>query len=185
VARILVAYDTLEGQTRKIAEYISARVAQLGHKSHLANIKELSEDPISEQFDGAIIGASIHVGKHSKRFVAFVEDRPMWLDGMPIAFYSVSLSASGNADGQQEAQGYVTALLSQTGWSPQTVATVGGGLKYRRYGFFKRLIMRSIARRTGRDTDTSRDYEYTDWDVVNRFTDSFLEQFLSSDPKLQ
>ena len=36
--------------------------------------------------------------------------------------------------------------------------------------------MRKIARVKGRlDTDTSRDYVYTDWDGVKRFAEEFLE----------
>jgi menaquinone-dependent protoporphyrinogen oxidase len=37
--------------------------------------------------------------------------------------------------------------------------------------------MRRIARGKGSpDLDTSRDYEYTDWDGVTRFTEEFLER---------
>jgi menaquinone-dependent protoporphyrinogen oxidase len=28
----------------------------------------------------------------------------------------------------------------------------------------------------GNDTDTTRDYEYTDWDAVERFADAFAQQ---------
>ena len=36
--------------------------------------------------------------------------------------------------------------------------------------------MRKIARETGSpDLDTSRDYIYTDWNSVKRFTEEFLE----------
>lgn len=47
---------------------------------------------------------------------------------------------------------------------------------YTQYGFVKRWIMRKIARDKGNpDTDTSRDYVYTDWDSVRRFAEGFLE----------
>ncbi len=147
------------------------------HEVVSQNISELFRQDVARHYDGAILGASIHVGHHSRRFVQFVHDRRMWLDGMPVAFFSVSLSASGSEDEQAEAEGYVTALLTETGWQPQSTTTVGGGLSYRRYGFFKRLMMRKMAADSGRDTDTSRDHEYTDWQAVDQFVDGFLDQF--------
>ena len=150
-----------------------------GHHVATMNVTEVARGAVTENYDGAFVGASIHVGKHSRRFVEFVEHRRMWLDGMPVAFFSVSLSASGTDEEREEAREYVSTLLSETGWRPQSTATIGGGLRYRKYGFIKRLMMRKIAPQGGRDTDTSRDHEYTDWQTVDRFTDSFLAQFSS------
>ena len=51
----------------------------------------------------------------------------------------------------------------------------GGALLYTHYGFIKRLIMKKIAGDKGSlDTDTSRDYVYTEWDGVKRFAEDFL-----------
>ena len=44
-----------------------------------------------------------------------------------------------------------------------------GALVYTRYGWLKKRLMRSIAKRDGSDTDMSRDHEYTDWDAVDEF----------------
>jgi menaquinone-dependent protoporphyrinogen oxidase len=38
--------------------------------------------------------------------------------------------------------------------------------------------MKRIAKKSGGDTDTSRDYEYTDWAALDRF----LEQFAAEIP---
>jgi menaquinone-dependent protoporphyrinogen oxidase len=46
-------------------------------------------------------------------------------------------------------------------------------LKYTQYDFFKRLIMKMISKREGRTTDTSQDYEYTDWNAVKKFVNDF------------
>jgi menaquinone-dependent protoporphyrinogen IX oxidase len=37
-------------------------------------------------------------------------------------------------------------------------------------GFFKRLVLRSIAKREGASIDTSRDHEYTNWSAVERLS---------------
>jgi len=175
MARLLLAYDTVEGQTRKIAEHMAQLATQRGHDISLVPITDVPAD--CEPLDGAILGASIHVGRHSRRFTDFVQKQLGWLDSMPVAFFSVSLSASGPTEEREQAMGYVRALLSETGWRPQATAIIGGGLPYRRYGFLKRLFMRKIAREGGRDTDTSRNHEYTDWAAVDQFTRLFLDQF--------
>jgi menaquinone-dependent protoporphyrinogen oxidase len=36
--------------------------------------------------------------------------------------------------------------------------------------------MRRISRKEGGDTDTSRDYEYTDWAAVDRFAAEFADE---------
>lgn len=72
-------------------------------------------------------------------------------------------------------------FLKQTGLSPNKSDIFAGALLYRRYGFFKRLLMKWIVSRKGGDTDTSRDYEYTDWDQVTEFTQQFLYDVESGD----
>ena len=48
---------------------------------------------------------------------------------------------------------------------------VAGALLYRQYGAIVRLVMRFIAKVAGATTDTSRDHEYTDWQMLDRFVD--------------
>ncbi len=35
------------------------------------------------------------------------------------------------------------------------------------------MLMKHIAAKEGGETDTSRDFEYTDWDEVTRFAETF------------
>ena len=53
-------------------------------------------------------------------------------------------------------------------------ATFGGGLLYREYGFLKRWMMTKIARDAGKDTDISKNHEYTDWAAVDRLLNALL-----------
>jgi len=57
-------------------------------------------------------------------------------------------------------------FLDHVGWSAGTVACVPGRLAYTQYGFLTRFIMRRIAAKSGGPTDTSRDFELTNWDQV-------------------
>lgn len=65
-------------------------------------------------------------------------------------------------------------FLDETGWRPDRTFLVAGALAYSRYGFLKRRVMRWISRREGGDTDTSRDYEYTDRDGLRGDGEDYL-----------
>jgi menaquinone-dependent protoporphyrinogen oxidase len=126
-------------------------------------------------FDGVVIGASIHMGKHDMHVVGFVKKNLDALARLPSAFFSVSLAAYGDT---QEAEGYVDQFEEQTGWRPDEVATFGGALLYTQDGFIKRHMMRKVAHdKPGQlGVDLSRDYVDTEWDAVKRFAEHFAEQ---------
>ncbi len=65
-------------------------------------------------------------------------------------------------------------LVSKTGVRPKLRATFAGAIRYTDYGWVTKRVMRSIARREGNATDTSRDHEYTDWVAVDRFADDVV-----------
>lgn len=171
MARILIAYGTSEGQTAKIAEYVADVVRDHGHEADTADLKDA--DVTLEGYDGVVVGASIHMGKHEKYVEDFVRSSRAALEGMPSAMFSVSLAAHGDTD---EAEGYVDGFEELTGWHPARVALFGGALLYTQYGFVKRRLMRRIAREKPGElgTDTSRDYVYTEWDGVRTFAEDFL-----------
>jgi menaquinone-dependent protoporphyrinogen oxidase len=52
-------------------------------------------------------------------------------------------------------------------------ATGAGAFRFTRYGFLKRWVLRYIAYRRGQPTDTSQDYELTDWTALQDLTDAF------------
>jgi menaquinone-dependent protoporphyrinogen oxidase len=53
---------------------------------------------------------------------------------------------------------------------------VAGALPYTRYNIVKRWIMRRIVAKAHGDTDTTRDYEYTDWQAVGQFAHDFSQR---------
>ena len=99
-------------------------------------------DTIPDGYDGVIVGASIHMGKHDKHVVDFVRKNQDTLARLPSAFFSVSLAAHGDT---AEAEGYVDQFEEETGWRPDKVALFGGALLYTQYGFIKRHMMKKIA----------------------------------------
>ena len=173
-----VFYATTEGQTRRIAERIAGILNGAGLASHAVEIG----GPEAEQIDwdhvrGAALGASLHQGRHQHAADVFVAAHARDLNAHPSLFFSVSLStASHHQDEVRAARALAERFPPAHGWTPAEVTTIAGRLAYTQYGFLKRWVMKQIARREGAPTDTSRDYELTNWakvdDLAARFAQS-------------
>jgi menaquinone-dependent protoporphyrinogen oxidase len=174
MARILIPYGTTEGQTARIAEYISDVLRAHGHEAETLDLKHAEHD-LPGGYDAVIVGASIHAGKHERYVADFVRRNRAALEKLPAALFSVSLSAQADPE---EAEKRVGEFEDSTGWHPATVALFGGALLYTQYGFLKRMMMKKIVSSQGSaDTDTGRDYIYTEWDGVRRFAEEFVARF--------
>jgi menaquinone-dependent protoporphyrinogen oxidase len=76
---------------------------------------------------------------------------------------------------RQEILQIMRRFLDRCGWQPTITKMVAGALPYTRYSWIKRMMMRRIVAKAGGDTDTSRDYEYTDWNDLRAFSCDFAE----------
>ena len=173
MARILIAYATGHGQTGLVVQRLAAVLSRHGHAPVLADLLH-GPLPKVEEFDGALVAAPVHFGKHHKAVLAFCAASREALTGRPSAFISVSLSANRPTVGaRREVAKSVAHLLKATAWVPLQICPVAGALLYTKYGPFLRRVMRFFAKMAGRDTDTTRDYEYTDWAAVEAFAREF------------
>ncbi len=179
--QVLVVYATREGHTRRIAEHVAATVRGRGHT---ADVVDAANPPAGFSLDpyaGAVVAASVHVGKHEKEIVHFVKAHRSELERIPAVFLSVSLAEAGaedpakipehRAQAAAEVQRIIDAFLKETGWHPSKVRAVAGALSYSKYNFVIRFVMKRIARAQGVSTDTSRDHEYTDWAALDHLVD--------------
>ncbi len=172
---ILVAYGTVEGQTRKIAEFIAERLRIRGHRVDLIDTATPAAEQVTPIYQGAILGGPVHQQRHPASLLDFVKRNHQWLAAMPTAVFSVSLSAAlDDIESRIEVQRVVNEFVDDCALRPVATRCIAGALKYTRYDYFKRLMMRMIARHRGQSTDTSKDFEYTDWNDVEAFVDEFL-----------
>jgi menaquinone-dependent protoporphyrinogen oxidase len=96
------------------------------------------------------------------------------LNRRPSAFISVCLGVLQREEKvQQDVRAIMTRFLAASGWQPVFTTTVAGALLYTRYNLLMRWIMKRIAASAGGDTDTSRDYVYTDWAALRAFVEDF------------
>lgn len=172
--KTLVVFATRDGQTRKVAKRVAEFLGDRGLPAVLADVGRLSAGIPADGLTGLVVAAPVRFGRHPREIRRFVARHRDVLDRVPTAFVSVSGAAIGDdAAHRDEARGYVERFLEETRWSPDRTATVGGAIAYTRYNPLLRRVMRSIAEREGRSTDTSRDHEYTDWAEVEEFARAF------------
>ncbi|MBI5910441.1 MAG: protoporphyrinogen oxidase [Betaproteobacteria bacterium] len=173
--RILLLYATTEGQTALIAECIARALREKAYSVEMlpADIDPARLDPAA--YDAVMVGASIHYGRHPAYLRTLIRRHRDVLAARPCAFFSVSLSAGGPRPKPKAAQRYLDKFLRQTGWQPQLTASFAGALKYSLYGPIKRRVMIVFVGLGGGNTDTSQDYEYTDWDAVERFANTYAQ----------
>ena len=175
MARILVLYGTTEGQTAKIAGAIASTLRELGVETDIAEAGPHDPDP--RRYDAVIVAASVHAGTFQKPVLRWVRAHADRLASRPTAFVPVCLAVLGKSPtAAAEVQAIVERFQAQSGWRPSTTKAVAGALLYTRYNIFKRWIMRRIVAKQGGDTDTSRDYEYTDWNDVRAFAGEFARR---------
>ena len=165
-----VFFATSEGQTRRIAERLAVVLHDHGFDSRAIDVAGPDAACVDwTKVHGAVVGASLHAGRHQKAADTFVRAHVSDLNGVASAFFSVSLSAASKNQKEVDAAANLAKAFPATrGWTPLTVASVAGKLAYREYGFFIRWVMKQIARKEGAPTDTSRDYELTNWTQVEQ-----------------
>jgi len=182
---VLILYATRQGHTHRIAEYMVARLMAQGVSSDMVDAAHVSGQTSFDRYSAAFICSSVHMGKHESEIAALVKHHRKELENLPTAFLSVSLSEAAvenpTADPARREQAkadverMINEFLKETGWRPKKIKAVGGALQFTKYNFVLRFIMQRISEKAGGDTDTSHDYEYTDWDAVDSFVDQVIK----------
>ncbi len=175
MSKVLVVFGTTEGQTARIARSIgdTLKATGLGVDVVLAG----PAAPSPDDYDAVVVAASVHGGSYQKAVRQWARGHASALNDREAAFVSVSL---GILEKKPKVQGKLAAIanrfLTAAGWRPATVKMVAGALPYTRYNPLKRWLMKRIVAKAGGDTDTSRDYEYTDWADVRAFAVEFAQR---------
>jgi menaquinone-dependent protoporphyrinogen oxidase len=175
MARILVMYGTADGHTAKIAGVIADTLRSHGAVVDVHQVGRTQCLP--DHYDGVVVAAPVRGGKYLKPVRRWVRAHIAALNARPTAFVSVSLGVlQRDANVDRTLKTIMNGFLSETGWHPVVTKPVAGALLYTRYNWFIRRVMKRIAAKAGGDTDTTRDYEYTDWQDLRTFAGQFVLQ---------
>lgn len=180
MARVLVLYGTTEGQAAKIARALTETLQGEGATVDLVDARDRGADPRPEDYAGVIVVASVHVGGYQRGVLRWARSHAPALGARPNAFVSVCLGIlEKNPATDRELAAIVERFVSKTRWRPALIKPVAGALPYSKYNWIKRWVMVRIVAKGGGDTDTSRDYEYTDWDDLRAFARDFHRRTLA------
>jgi menaquinone-dependent protoporphyrinogen oxidase len=179
MARILVIYATQYGQAGKIAQVFGDTLRQAGIDADVVEASDGAPGP--ELYDGVIVVGSVHAGGYQRPLRRWVRTHAETLVHKTAAFVSVCL---GVLQHDPAVDRHLVSIREQferqTGWHPGVAKVVAGSLPYTRYNWITRLMMRRIVAKAGGDTDTRRDYEYTDWEHVRSFARDFASHWVAS-----
>lgn len=180
---ILIVYASRYGHTHQIAEHLAGTIRTHGRQVFTRDVGERGPIDLSG-CGGVILAASVYMGRHQKEMLELVQRRRAELRIVPTAFISVSMSAAEAQDSSRtpeqrqraarDVARTIEEFFERTRWRPDRVSSVAGALEYTRYNVLVRWMMKRIARKSGADTDTSRDHIYTDWEALDRFAAEFV-----------
>ena len=172
MSKILVVYGTTDGHTAKIARSLAETLNGQGDLAVVQDARLADARP--DEYDGVIVAASIRGGRYPKAVWGWARSHRAALNTMPTTFISVCLGVlQRDAKVDRALAGIQQRFLDETGWHPTVMKVVAGALLYTRYNFVLRWFMKRLVAKAGGDTDTTRDYEYTDWKDLREFTDRF------------
>lgn len=158
--RVLIAYATTEGQTRKICRFCADHLFAAGHSVEMLPAAD-ADDLEPAAFDGAILAGSVHLGRVQEELAGFASAHAGALKSL---FLQVSLAAAGDDPEELSAlEGIAQAFCRSAGWNPDAIHHVAGAFRFTEYDFFRSWAMRYIAARKGQQVDPRADTEYTDW----------------------
>lgn len=171
--KVLVIFESFEGQTEKIAHHVGEATRQHGHDVTVVDVGRETD----VAFDGVgavVLAAPVHQRRHPPGFEAFLQANRQALADRRTLMLSVSLSAS-FAAGLEEAQEYLVEMKMRTGLEPDAEALVAGAIRVEKYDYFALQVIRHVILR-GREFDPAAgDHEFTDWDALKATLTAFLQ----------
>ena len=163
----LIIYSSTDGHTKTICKRLTSYLND-GDKIKIISIDEAKNIELFA-FNKIIIGASIRYGKHSKNLYKFVNSNKNVLDKIQSIFFSVNVVARKLEKSTPDTNPYIKKFLKISNWRPKKIGVFAGKVDYPNYGFFDRYVIKFIMFLTKGPTDTSRSYEFTNWDNVKKF----------------
>ena len=176
--KVGVFYATREGQARKVADRIGGALIARDLEVAIHDVKDADAPDALALCVAVVLVASVHTGEHEQEMIDFVNEHPRVRE-LPSAFVSVCLTEitvedpgqplAVRAAAAKKVHQQVHAFLDKAHWHPAHVHPVAGALLYTHYNVLVRFVMSRIAKASGMPTDTSHDYEFTDWGSVDDF----------------
>jgi len=162
-------YATRDGQSRRIAERLAERLAEVGLPTRLMDLGVVR--PTASDLSATtpvIVVAAVRYGKHLVEAEQFLAAYSSLNTPAPLILLSVNLTARKLGKDSAEGNVYLRKTIQRHGLRPVLARAIAGRLDYARYRWLDRHMIRFIMLLTGGPTDPTACIEYTDWDGVDQ-----------------
>ena len=164
--KILLTYSTVDGHTKTICEKILSY-----SKTSQVDILPIDSSINIKDYDTVVIGASIRYGKYREEIFEFIKENEKLLNSKDNAFFSVNVVARKENKNKPETNPYLIKFLNKISWQPKILDVFAGKIDYPKYKFLDKYAIKFIMWITKGPTDTSKVYEFTDWNRVKSFAE--------------
>ena len=164
--KILLTYSTVDGHTKTICEKILSY-----SKTSQVDILPIDSSINIKDYDTVVIGASIRYGKYREEIFKFIKENEELLNSKDNAFFSVNVVARKENKNKPETNPYLIKFLNKISWQPKILDVFAGKIDYPKYKFLDKYAIKFIMWITKGPTDTSKVYEFTDWNRVKSFAE--------------
>ena len=164
--KILLIYSTVDGHTKTICEKILSY-----SETSQVDILPIDSSINIKDYDTVVIGASIRYGKYREEIFEFIKENEELLNSKDNAFFSVNVVARKENKNKPETNPYLIKFLNKISWRPKILDVFAGKIDYPKYKFLDKYAIKFIMWITKGPTDTSKVYEFTDWNRVKSFAE--------------
>ena len=164
--KILLTYSTVDGHTKTICEKILSY-----SKTSQVDILPIDRSINIKDYDTVVIGASIRYGKYREEIFKFIKENEKLLNSKDNAFFSVNVVARKENKNKPETNPYLIKFLNKISWQPKILDVFAGKIDYPKYKFLDKYAIKFIMWINKGPTDTSKVYEFTDWNRVKSFAE--------------
>jgi len=158
-------YSSSNGQSLKICEALNK------NKESLIIDMDMSKTTKLDNFDQIVIGASVKYGDHNKKVYEFVKKNRVLLKKKKTVFFSVNATARKSEKNTPKTNPYIIKFLKKTNWTPDHIGVFAGMIDFPNYNFIEKYIIKLIMWITNGPTDTSKTFEFTNWEDVKKFSE--------------
>ena len=165
---LLLFYATRDGQSRRIANRIAARLAEDGLSVAPHDLGTAYPAP-AKFVDSrvVVVVAAVRYGRHLEEAERFFATYRSLLARASLVFVSANLTARKPGKDTAEGNRYLRQSIARYRLKPAWAVAVAGRLDYPRYGWLDRQIIRLIMKMTGGPTDPRSCVEFTSWNAVD------------------
>jgi menaquinone-dependent protoporphyrinogen oxidase len=176
--KILISYSTWTGATSAVANKIGGL---LQAKSFIVDIEKSNSSVKVENYDGFIIGTSIHAGKTIKSFRKFIKANLKSLILKPTAIFVVCANMINETDqNRQETLRWVCKDLDRySDFKPLSIGLFGGaylteGKDFENINFFVRKMIISMKKNL---SENQKNADFLNSDSIKDWVDEISEKY--------